>query len=72
MSIASQPFAATLDVLAALLPEHLLKPKFGIVCGSGLSTLASSMRDVIEVPYSSLKGFTRSTGMPCIPIYGDS
>lgn len=57
------PFAATLDVLASLLPEHLLKPRFGIVCGSGLSTLASSLRDVVEVPYSSLKGFGESTGM---------
>ncbi|TCD63010.1 hypothetical protein EIP91_006102 [Steccherinum ochraceum] len=55
------PFAAALDVLASLLPAHLLKPKFGIVCGSGLSTLASSLRDVVEVPYSSLKGFGHST-----------
>ncbi|KAH8080715.1 nucleoside phosphorylase domain-containing protein [Cristinia sonorae] len=57
----SLPFAATLDVLATLVPEKLLKPRFGIVCGSGLSTLASSLRDVVEVPYSSLKGFGTST-----------
>ena len=56
------PFAATLDILAALLPARLLKPRVGIVCGSGLSTLAASMRDVVEVPYSSLKGFGESTG----------
>ncbi|THH30831.1 hypothetical protein EUX98_g3358 [Antrodiella citrinella] len=61
MSSSSQPFASTLDVLASLLPEHLLKPRFGIVCGSGLSTLASSLRDVVEVPYSSLQGFGKST-----------
>lgn len=54
-------FAATLDVLASILPAHLLKPRVGIVCGSGLSTLASSLRDKVEVPYSSLKGFGKST-----------
>lgn len=54
-------FAGTLDVLASILPAHLLKPRVGIVCGSGLSTLASSLRDKVEVPYSSLKGFGKST-----------
>lgn len=58
----ANPFASTLDVLAGLLPEHLLKPRVGIVCGSGLSTLASSLRDVHEVPYSALEGFGKSTG----------
>ncbi|KZT00689.1 inosine guanosine and [Laetiporus sulphureus 93-53] len=57
----SQPFTSTLDVLARMLPEHLLKPRVGIVCGSGLSTLASSFRDVVEVPYSELEGFGKST-----------
>jgi hypothetical protein len=58
----SNPFAATLDVLASLLPEHLQKPRVGIVCGSGLSTLASSLRDKVEVPYTALHGFGTSTG----------
>ncbi|PCH37419.1 inosine guanosine and xanthosine phosphorylase protein [Wolfiporia cocos MD-104 SS10] len=53
--------AGTLDALAGLLPEHLLNPKAAIVCGSGLSTLASSLRDVVEVPYSALQGFGKST-----------
>lgn len=56
------PFASTLDILARILPERLLKPRVGIVCGSGLSTLASSLRDVVEVPYNQLEGFTKSTG----------
>ncbi|KAI0089646.1 hypothetical protein BDY19DRAFT_116312 [Irpex rosettiformis] len=54
-------FTATLDVLASILPTHLRKPRVGIVCGSGLSTLASSLRDKVEVPYNSLKGFGKST-----------
>jgi len=55
------PFASTLDVLARLVPEYLQKPRIGIVCGSGLSTLVSSLRDVIEVPYTALEGFAKST-----------
>jgi len=61
MSEPSLPFASTLDILANILPERLLKPKIGIVCGSGLSTLASSLREVVEVPYSALEGFGKST-----------
>ena len=57
------PIASTLDVLSRILPARLLKPRVAIVCGSGLSTLASSLRDVVEVPYSSLEGFGKSTGM---------
>ncbi|EIN14522.1 inosine guanosine and [Punctularia strigosozonata HHB-11173 SS5] len=57
------PFAATLDVIATFLKDkpHLLKPRVGIVCGSGLSTLANSLRDVVKVPYSALQGFGKST-----------
>ena len=57
-----QPFTVTVDALRALLPAHLRAPRVGIVCGSGLSTLAASMRDVHEVPYASLAGFGASTG----------
>ncbi|EMD36915.1 hypothetical protein CERSUDRAFT_83946 [Gelatoporia subvermispora B] len=57
----ADPFASTLDVLARILPPHLLKPHVAIVCGSGLSTLVASMRDVVEVPYSALQGFGKST-----------
>ncbi|EPQ51758.1 inosine guanosine and [Gloeophyllum trabeum ATCC 11539] len=53
--------ASNIDILGTLLPEQLLKPQVGIVCGSGLSTLAASFRERVEVPYSSLKGFGTST-----------
>ena len=55
------PFAEALDVLSKLLPSKLLKPRVGIVCGSGLSTLAKSLRDVVEVPYDKLPGFGKNT-----------
>lgn len=68
MTESQLPFASTLDVLARLVPEHLQKPCIGIVCGSGLSTLVSSLRDVTEVPYTALEGFAKSTGQSTISI----
>ena len=57
------PFSATLEILNKKLPENLRKPRVGIVCGSGLSTLASTLRDVVEIPYDELEGFGKSTGL---------
>ena len=56
------PFEETLTTIKALVPQNLHSPRVGIVCGSGLHTLAGAMRDVVEVPYASLPGFGRSTG----------
>jgi hypothetical protein len=65
------PFTDTLDAISGLLTaakkEHLLKPRVGVVCGSGLSTLASQLRDKHEIPYSALPGFGKSTGL--LPLY---
>lgn len=48
--------------LVKLLPANLRTPRVGIVCGSGLSTLAESITDRVIVPYSVLEGFGESTG----------
>lgn len=48
--------------LAGLLPTHLRGPRVGIVCGSGLGTLAESITERVIVPYSALEGFGQSTG----------
>lgn len=53
---------AALKTLHDILPESLRKPQYGIVCGSGLSTLVESLTDVVKVPYLSLDGFVNSTG----------
>ena len=53
---------ATKASVFSIVPEHLRTPRVGIVCGSGLSTLADSMRDVHQVPYTQLQGFGESTG----------
>jgi len=59
--MASSSFSLTLDVLREQLPEKLLKPVVGIVCGSGLSTLGSKLRDKVSISYDSLPGFAKST-----------
>ena len=56
------PFKVTKDVIFSIVPDHLRNPRVGIVCGSGLSTLAESMHDVVKVPYAKLPGFGESTG----------
>jgi purine-nucleoside phosphorylase len=61
MADAQLPFAACLEFLAKRVPQHL-KPKVGIVCGSGLSTLAASFADPVYVPYKEIPGFVTSTG----------
>ncbi|KAL4076752.1 nucleoside phosphorylase domain-containing protein [Scleroderma yunnanense] len=58
----SLPYAATLDTISSLVPDPKLhKPRLGIVCGSGLSTLVSSLKHVVVIPYSKLEGFAEST-----------
>ena len=52
----SLPFEETLATLRSVLPEKLRQPHVGIVCGSGLHTLAAAIREVVEVPYSTLAG----------------
>lgn len=52
---------ATYATLASRLPARFLHTKVGIVCGSGLSTLASALRDVVLVSYSDLENFGKST-----------
>ncbi|KLO06620.1 inosine guanosine and [Schizopora paradoxa] len=51
----------TCKTIRSLVPEHLSSPRIGIVCGSGLSSLASSLREPQFVEYSKLEGFAEST-----------
>ena len=62
MADAQLPFAACLEFLAQRVPQHLRQPKVGIICGSGLSTLAASLTDTTCVPYGEIPGFGISTG----------
>ena len=57
-----ETLASTLTTLKTRLPANLAAPTVGIVCGSGLSTLADSLREVVRVKYEELEGFGKSTG----------
>ncbi|KAG8747794.1 hypothetical protein FRC10_011239 [Ceratobasidium sp. 414] len=54
-------FTATIDAIKSRVPEGLREPTVGIVCGSGLSGLVSSIRDSVLVPYPEIPGFGMST-----------
>ena len=53
--------------LVKLLPADLCTPRVGIVCGSGLGTLAESITERVIVPYRLLEGFGESTGALVAP-----
>ncbi len=38
-------------------------PLVAIICGSGLGTLAETVKDPIVIKYSDIKEFPKSTGM---------
>lgn len=61
LSTQPYPFEDSIAAIRAKIPGHLANPKIGIVCGSGLSTLASRFKDKHEVPYHGLPGFVEST-----------
>ena len=50
--------------LQRLLPLELVKPKIGIICGSGLGELADAVNSKLQVavPYQDVPHFPRSTG----------
>ncbi|KAK0565158.1 Purine nucleoside phosphorylase [Tilletia horrida] len=55
-------FGAAVSAIRAAVPDPKLQaPVWGIVCGSGLSGLAASLVDKVEVPYSQIPGFAHSS-----------
>nr|CAH7718672.1 unnamed protein product [Callosobruchus chinensis] len=52
----------TLTQTANYLKKHVpFTPKIGIICGSGLGSLADSVENKIEIPYEKIPHFPRST-----------
>ncbi|CAH1985583.1 unnamed protein product [Acanthoscelides obtectus] len=52
----------TLTQTANYLKKHVsFTPKIGIICGSGLGSLADSVENKIEIPYENIPHFPRST-----------
>ena len=56
--------------LGKLLPAELCNPRIGIVCGSGLGTLAESITQRVIVPYRLLEGFGLSSGTSHLTLRG--
>ncbi len=46
-----------------LLEQTLLRPKIGLVLGSGLGAFADELGDAVRVPYSQIPSFPRSTAI---------
>ncbi|KAJ8082264.1 Purine nucleoside phosphorylase [Marasmius tenuissimus] len=55
------PFAQTIESLKRAIPQALQSPLVGIICGSGLSGLGSTLKDIVLVPYDTIPGFAQST-----------
>ncbi|KAF9224840.1 hypothetical protein BS17DRAFT_669016, partial [Gyrodon lividus] len=56
------PFDETIKKIQTVLEEQKLpSPLLGIVCGSGLSTLVKRISGTVQIPYSGLPGFGKST-----------
>lgn len=54
-------YKPTLDAIRGKLPEKLQNPQIGIICGSGLSGLVDTLREVVIIQYDAIPGFGRST-----------
>ncbi|PWN26697.1 inosine guanosine and [Jaminaea rosea] len=61
LALLPSEFKSAVEHIRSHLPAELARPKWGIICGSGLSTLSSSLTSRIEIPYSSIPGFSRSS-----------
>src|SRR5271169_4777523 len=46
-----------------LLAQTVLRPKIGVVLGSGLGAFADEMSDAVRVPYSQIPSFPQSTAI---------
>lgn len=59
------PFSYSYEVISGianyLLDRTKLRPKIGIICGSGLGSLADSLQDKDEFPYQTIPNFPVST-----------
>lgn len=64
--MANEPIAVSFDeslnAIKAAVPDILQNPRVGIICGSGLSGLVNSFRNVVLIPYENIPGFVTSTG----------
>jgi purine-nucleoside phosphorylase len=63
MSSTSDLFTRADSAAQFLLSHTKLRPKIGLVLGSGLGAFADRMSDAARIPYSQIPGFPRSTAI---------
>jgi len=56
-------FSRVESAAAFLLGQTSLRPKIGMVLGSGLGGFADELADATKIPYSQIPGFSRSTAI---------
>jgi purine-nucleoside phosphorylase len=63
MSLTNDLFTRADSAAQFLLSQTKLRPKIGLVLGSGLGAFADRMSDAARIPYSQIPGFPRSTAI---------
>ena len=63
MSSINDLFTSADSAAQFLLSQTKLRPKIGLVLGSGLGAFADQMSDAARIPYSQIPGFPRSTAV---------
>ena len=55
---------SSVRAIRGVVPSNLQNPLIGIICGSGLSRMSSSVHpdDQVELSYSTIPHFSQSTG----------
>jgi len=56
-------FAAAESAAQLALAQTSLRPKIGLVLGSGLGGFADSISEAVRIPYAQIPGFPRSTAI---------
>jgi purine-nucleoside phosphorylase len=59
----TDPFTLAESAAAFVLAQTSVRPKIGIVLGSGLGAFADELADAIRIPYSQIPSFPRSTAI---------
>jgi purine-nucleoside phosphorylase len=61
--MATDIFAHAESAAAFVLSRTELRPKIGLVLGSGLGSFAEDLRDAVRIPYGEIPSFPRSTAI---------